>query len=95
MSSAEFVEWIAFERLEGPLGPARDDWRYALIAAMVANANRDPKKKHQPYKPQDFIPDWAKEAGVAPLPKPDLSPQEVAAKVRSWARGLAAKGAKR
>ncbi|MFA9478507.1 hypothetical protein ACERK3_09385 [Phycisphaerales bacterium AB-hyl4] len=24
---------------------------------MLANANRDPKKKSQPYKPDDFHPD--------------------------------------
>lgn len=32
-------------------------WRHtAWIAAMIANANRDPKKKPAPYQPDDFNP---------------------------------------
>jgi hypothetical protein len=94
MSSAEFAEWLAYQRLDGPLGPARDDWRSALVASVVANVNRNPKKRSRPYSPSDFIPDYAAAAGV---PKPPPTPQEVAAKVRGWAENLAsrAKGLKR
>jgi len=32
------------------------DFRAAIIASIIANVNRDPKKKPTPYKPQDFMP---------------------------------------
>jgi hypothetical protein len=35
----------------------RTDWDHtASILALIANANRDPKKRHQPYQPKDFHP---------------------------------------
>lgn len=88
MSSAEFAEWQAFQRLEGLLGPERDDWRVAMIASVIANANRDGKRTKRAYEPRDFIPDWAQSAGVE---KPRLSPSEVADKVKSAFARLAAK----
>lgn len=90
MCSAEFAEWMAFERLEGPLGPEREDWRVALIASTIANANRDPKK-HRAYTPTDFIPEWAAQAGVKPLEEAKTA-EEVASIGKSWFRRLAAKG---
>jgi len=88
MSSAEFTEWQAFERLEGPLGPERWDWRFAMIASTVANTNRDPKKRRQEYRPDEFIPDWAGSSGVR---KPQLHPLEVADKARAFFHSLAEK----
>jgi len=32
------------------------DFRTAIIASIIANVNRDTKKKSTPYKPQDFMP---------------------------------------
>lgn len=40
----------------------RLDFRAALIAAMIANANRDPKKRRKPYQPQDFMPRYERKA---------------------------------
>ncbi|MGE5585721.1 MAG: hypothetical protein ACM309_09385 [Bacillota bacterium] len=54
-SSRELSEWIAFFSLE-PWGTEVEDWRAGLIAATIANANRDPKKRRKPYEPQDFMP---------------------------------------
>jgi len=81
MSSAEFAEAEAYERLDGPIGPRRFDWRAALVASVVANANRDSKKKPQAYKPDDFIPDWAAANGVT---KPPPHPLDVADKMRGF-----------
>jgi len=37
-------------------GLGRERWAHtALICALIANANRDPKK-HRPFKPDDFNP---------------------------------------
>lgn len=85
MSSVEFAEWQAFERLEGELGPARDDWRAAMIAAVIANVNKD--KGRKAFEPGDFIPDWAAAAGV----KRQLSRQEVADKTKAFFQRLAAR----
>jgi hypothetical protein len=32
------------------------DFRTGLICSVIANVNRDPKKKSSPFKPQDFMP---------------------------------------
>ena len=32
------------------------DYRAGLICAVIANANRNPKKKMRPFTPQDFMP---------------------------------------
>ena len=77
----------AYQKLVGPLTPHRADWRAALVASMVANANRDAKKHPRPYSPEEFIPDWEKAAGV----KRPLTPREVADKAKAAFRGLAAK----
>jgi len=42
ISSPEFAEWIAFDRLD-PIGREREDRNAGLVAMMIANANRDPK----------------------------------------------------
>lgn len=59
MSSRELTEWMAFFSLE-PWGTEVEDWRAGLIAATIANANRDPKKRRKPYEPQDFMPRYEK-----------------------------------
>lgn len=38
-------------------GKQEDQWNHtALLAAMIANSVRDPKKKRKPYQPEDFLP---------------------------------------
>ena len=59
MSSRELTEWMAFFSLE-PWGTEVEDWRAGLIAATIANANRDPKKRRKLYEPQDFMPRYEK-----------------------------------
>lgn len=88
MTSAEFAEWEAYQRLVGPLTERREDWRFAMVASVVANGNRDAKKRRRPYEPHEFIPDWAASAGVE---KPKPSPLEVAEKVKAGFRRLAAR----
>lgn len=55
INSAEFAEWMAYEELE-PFGPQREDERAGMIAATLANVNRDPEKKSDPFVPFDFFP---------------------------------------
>ncbi len=84
MSSRELTEWMAFFSLE-PWGTEVEDWRAGLIAATIANANRDPKKRRKPYEPQDFMPRYE---------KPQVEEQsweEQARILEMWARMLQAR----
>ncbi len=49
-----FREWVAYRQLE-PYGDDREDWRHAALSALLANLQRDPKSRPQPYAPQDFL----------------------------------------
>lgn len=55
MSSAEFTESLAFERLE----PDPAEMTMRLVAQLLtwyANVNRDTKRKPKPYEVEDFLP---------------------------------------
>ncbi len=54
-TSRELTEWMAFYELE-PFGAERGDLQAGIVAATVANANRDPKKQKRPFEAQDFMP---------------------------------------
>lgn len=54
MPQAEFVEWVAFSRIE-PFGDERADWRAALIASVIAEVNRHSTKRRRPFQPKDFL----------------------------------------
>lgn len=55
MSSAEFTESLAFEQLEPD--PAQITvGLLAQLLALLANVNRDPKKRSEPYRAADFLP---------------------------------------
>ena len=64
VTSDEITEMMAFEQLE-PFGSGIDDFRAGQIAATVANVNRDPKSKAQPWTPADFMPALGAEADRA------------------------------
>lgn len=56
ISSRELSEWMAYFEIEGPTGDARADWRAGMLASVIANANRDPKRSPRAFEPQDFMP---------------------------------------
>jgi hypothetical protein len=56
LTSREFTESLAFERLE----PDPAEMTMHLLAALLtllANVHRDPKAKPRPYAVDDFLPD--------------------------------------
>lgn len=55
ISSREFAEYWVHYTLE-PWGAEREDLRSGIVAATVANVNRDPKKRPRPYTPEQFMP---------------------------------------
>lgn len=53
LSAAELREWEAYAILE-PFGAP---WKQtALLAMLIAEANRDPEKKPDPFEMADFLP---------------------------------------
>lgn len=53
LSSAELAEWMAYHRLS-PIDDERGDLQAAIVASIVANANRSAKTA--PFTPADFMP---------------------------------------
>jgi hypothetical protein len=55
ISSEELTEWRAYALLE-PFGEQVADQRHGIALAALANLHRDPQRRRQPYRPEDFIP---------------------------------------
>lgn len=66
VDSREFAAWLAYDRVE-PFGESRADLRTAIVACVVANANRG--KAGQAFTPKDFMPDFSH--------RPSQSPDEI------------------
>lgn len=56
MSGQELADWMAYEELRGPLGPARGDWQAAVVASTIANVNRGKRGKR--VKVADLLLKW-------------------------------------
>ena len=54
MTTEQFFMWRVYFALE-PFGERRRDLRTGTLAALIANTNRDPKRRAQPFKPEDFF----------------------------------------
>ena len=81
INSAEFIEWMAFDRME-PGEPLRGDFRAGMLAAMLINLLGD--RKGSPVKPVEAVAFLSNEMEnlfdpSASLPKP----QEVKVKLRA------------
>lgn len=53
IQSDELTEWMAYEKLTGPLGPDRGDVLHGIQTAVIANTVAKRKAR-----PKDFIPQW-------------------------------------
>jgi len=53
LSASELDDWYKFMRHE-PIGPERTDYGFALLASILANVNRDPKRR-KPFSLDDFL----------------------------------------
>ncbi|MDR3386815.1 MAG: hypothetical protein P4L92_07160 [Rudaea sp.] len=54
ITSAEFVEYMASYQID-QRGSHYDDLRAGTITSMLANINRNPKGKGEPWGPLDFM----------------------------------------
>ena len=50
-------EYVALDKRH-KLEQERRDFRAALVCSVLANVNRDPKRKPKPYTPKDFMPEY-------------------------------------
>lgn len=82
ISSHEFAEWMAYANLE-PFGPEREDQRAGVVAATLANINRDTKARPEPYSVEDFFPRY--DTIIAPPEPAELPPEKLENKLRNWA----------
>jgi hypothetical protein len=64
MTPQHLLDWQTYALLE-PFGELRADYRAAQIVTMLANVNRDPKKRHEPYKVMDFLLDFTEGASAS------------------------------
>jgi hypothetical protein len=64
ISASELTDWLAYERIAGPLGPERGDVQAAVIASTIANVNRG--KRGKIFKPKDFMPQWSRPGARTP-----------------------------
>ncbi len=51
----------------------------AILAALIANANRDPKRRPQPFEAREFMPVFAERADQTPEEMEDFAAALVAA----------------
>ena len=90
VSSAELTEWMVFYRME-PFGMERGDLQAGIVAATVANVNRDPKKQKRAWEPADFMPQFADAIEGGAGGRGGKSPEELR---RKWDKVLTAFGVK-
>jgi hypothetical protein len=57
MSATELADWAAYYAVE-PWGSEAAFLRTGIVTALIANTNRDSKRKPEPFVPSDFIPDF-------------------------------------
>jgi hypothetical protein len=66
MSPGQIIEWLAYQKVRGPLGPQRMDVYMASLMSVIA-ASVGAKTK-----PSDFLPNWR--------PAPEVDPMDVFAR---------------
>ncbi len=54
ISAEQFLEWMHYDAID-PFGEWRADYRAAEIVTMIANVNRDKKRRPTPFKTPDFL----------------------------------------
>lgn len=75
MTVEQLNHWRIFYSME-PFGEMREDLRIGTLTSLIANTNRDPKKRARPFKPDDFFPslaDKAKQKAITGERKPMMA----------------------
>lgn len=76
MSARELQEWMVFYQHE-PFGGRRGDLQAAQVAGLLAEIYRDRKQREEPFRIQEFMPDyWEEGASTAGAVQNERSPEE-------------------
>lgn len=80
--------WHQYSLVE-PFGEERGDLRAGIVASVIANSNRDPKRRPQPFTAQDFMPDYRRqESKYKPIRDPaEWAKFKAALRVQAGRRG--------
>lgn len=70
LSARQLAGWISYSRLE-PFGEERADLRSANICQILAETNRNPKKRTKPFTTKDFMPDFLSDEDEKPVQSAD------------------------
>jgi hypothetical protein len=70
VTSEDVTEMMAFERLE-PFGSLQQMLNFGQVCQVIANVNRDEKRRPQPYRASDFFPALAMAAGESSSKAPE------------------------
>jgi len=54
LTAKQFNDWIDYNGIE-PFGEIRAEQRNGLACSLLANVNRDPKVKVDPFVPENFM----------------------------------------
>ena len=65
LSSRQISEWMAYYTLD-PFGEERADLRFGMLMALLANMNRDPEKRREPYTAEEFMPKFGEPPSDSP-----------------------------
>lgn len=74
MTSAELAEYMALERVDGPIGEARADLRAGILASAMVNHSAHPPKS--PVTPLTFMPFAPKRQVAGPIRLHDPKAQQ-------------------
>jgi hypothetical protein len=61
LDSHELTEWQCYYALE-PFGEERADLRMGIATSVLANVNRNPEQRSEPYTAKDFMPQFSEAA---------------------------------
>ena len=84
MSAREFAEWVAYAGME-PFGETRADIRMATVAALLAEANRDRKRRRKAFSVGEFVALFRGGREIASPAVPPSTEDVEAKKAELWA----------
>ncbi len=90
VTSAEITEAMAFERLE-PFGSLHAEFLAGQVCATLANLQRDPRQRSQPWTASDFMPALARalaDAGPRNTPSHVDDPEAMSRLIKSAVFGI-------
>lgn len=86
LSGSQLQDWMDYAARE-PFGSARADQRAGVLAALIANVNRDSKRKPEPFTIEDFFPSEPPREET-----PEEATERLEAQLKAWAAGRNAEG---